>query len=117
MTSPVLKVQYIEKKHLPADLPLYASYDTALANYTFIANFSSSSFAIDKNEVSKYQEELQAFLHPEEGDIRLEIWKYNPALLAEKQFVDRLSLSLCYNDTDDERVRKEITEMIDKMIW
>ena len=117
MSSPVLKVWYIEKKHLPANLPLYASYDTALVHYTFMANASLPSFAIDKNEISEHQEELQAFLHPEEGDIRLEMWKYNPALLADKPFVDRLSLALCYNDTDDERVRKEITGMIDKTIW
>ena len=117
MSSPVLKVRYIEKTHLPANLPLYASYDTALAHYTFMANSSLSSFAIDKNTVSEHKEELQSFLHPGEGDIRLEIWKYNPALLADKRFVDRLSLALCYHDTDDERVKKEITGMIDKTIW
>lgn len=117
MISPVQKVWYIEKNHLPANLPLYASYDTALAHYTFMADSSLHSFAIDKKIFSEYQDELQEFLHPEEGNVRLEIWKYNPALLAGKQFIDRLSLALCYKDTDDERVRKEITEMIDKIVW
>ena len=117
MTSPVQKVWYVEKNHLPANVPLYASYDTALAHYTFIADSSLTSFAIDKKVFSEHQEKLQEFLHPEEGNVRLEIWKYNPALLADKQFVDRLSLALCYKDTDDERVRKEITEMIDKIVW
>ena len=110
MTSPVQKVWHIEKNHLPANVPLYASYDTALAHYTFIADSSLSSFAVDKKIFSEYQEELQEFLHPEEGNVRLEVWKYNPALLADKQFIDRLSLALCYKDTDDERIRKEIIE-------
>ena len=117
MTSPVQKVWYIEKNHLPVNMSLYASYDTALAHYTFIADSSLISFAIDKKIFSELQEELQEFLHPEEGNVRLEIWKYNPALLVDKQFIDRLSLALCYKDTDDERVRKEITEMIDKIVW
>jgi DNA-binding MarR family transcriptional regulator len=114
MTCPVQKVWYIEKKHLPANLPLYASYDTALAHYTFIADSSPSSLAIDRKVFSEYQEKLQDFLHPEEGDVRLEIWKYNPAPLANERFIDKLSLMLCYKDMDDERVRKEITGMINK---
>ncbi|GHT36389.1 hypothetical protein AGMMS49574_28040 [Bacteroidia bacterium] len=117
MTSPVHKIWHIEKNHFPANVPLCASYDTALAHYTFIADSSLSSFAIDRNFFSEHQEELQEFLHPEDGNVRLEIWKYNPILLADKQFIDRLSLSLCYKGTDDERVRKEITEMINKMVW
>jgi hypothetical protein len=28
-----------------------------------------------------------------------------------------LSLSLCYKDSEDERVNKEINEMINKIIW
>ena len=117
MSSPVQKVWHIERNNLPAGMPVYASYDTALAHYTFIADSSLSSFAIDKKIFSEYQEGLQEFLHPEEGNVRLEVWKYNPTLLADKQFIDRLSLALCYKDTDDERVKKEITEMIDKIVW
>jgi hypothetical protein len=117
MTSPIQKIWHIDKKHLPENLPLCASYDTALAHYTFIADSSQPSFAIDKKVFLEHQEKLQDFLHPEDGNVRLEIWKYNPALLADKQFIDRLSLSLCYRDTDDERVRKEITEMINKIAW
>ncbi|MDR2680908.1 MAG: hypothetical protein LBC47_08890, partial [Tannerella sp.] len=114
MTSPVQKVRYIDRNHLPANVPLYASYDTALAHYTFIADSSLSSFAVDRKVFSEHQAEIQEFLHPEEGNVRLEVWKYNPALLSDEPFIDKLSLMLCYKDTDDERVRKEITEMINK---
>jgi DNA-binding MarR family transcriptional regulator len=117
MTLPIQKVWYTDKNHLPANVPLYASYDKALAHYTFIADSSLYSFAIDRKNFSEYQDNLQEFLHPEEGNVRLEVWKYNPALLADGQFIDKLSLMLCYKDTDDERVGKEITEMINKMVW
>ena len=31
-----------------------------------------------------------------EGKYRIELWKYNPALLAKGNMVDALSLALCY---------------------
>ena len=117
MSTPVHNVWYIERKHLPKNLPLYASYDTALAHYTFIADKLPVSFAIDRKVFSEHQDDLQAFLHPEEGNVRLEIWKYNPAILAEGLFIDKLSLALCYKDSDDERVNKELKTMINNMIW
>jgi hypothetical protein len=117
MSSPVHKVLYIEKKHLPENLPLYTSYNMALAHYTFMADTSLASYAVDRKVFSEYQDKLQAFLHPEEGNVRLEVWKYNPALLTAEKFVDKLSLMLCYKDTDDERIRKELTKMINNIIW
>jgi hypothetical protein len=117
MDSPVQKVRYIKRDMLPIDLQLYASYDTAMAHYTFMADSSQSSYAVGKRVFSEYQAVLQEFLHPEVGDIRLEIWKYNPALLATGRFIDKLSLALCYRNTDDERVHKEIAEMINKIVW
>ena len=49
--------------------------------------------------------------------IILEIWKYNPAILADGKFIDKLSLALCYKDMGDERVHKEINKMIDNIVW
>jgi hypothetical protein len=117
MSTPIHKVWYIEKEALPADLPLCSSYDTALAHYTFIAGSSQLSFAIDKRIFARHQKSLQPFLHPEEGTVRLEVWKYDPMLLANEGFVDKLSLALCYRDTHDERVQHEITELINNMVW
>jgi len=117
MTSPVRQVWYIDKKNLPDYLPVYASYDTALAHYTFMASSSQMFYAIDKNVFSDHQKKLQPFLHPEEGDVCLEVWKYNPALLADGQFIDKLSMMLCYKDIDDERVRAELKKMENNITW
>ena len=115
--SPVLKVWRIDEKRLPSGLPLFASYDTALAHYTFIAQSSLASFAVDKKAFLERPEEMRSFLHPEEGDIRLEVWKYDPATLADGRFVDKLSMSLCYKDSCDERVEGELERMINQMPW
>jgi DNA-binding MarR family transcriptional regulator len=115
MDSPIKKVWYTAKDMLSADLPL--SSDTALAHHTFMVESSQTSFAIDKKEFSEHQAEMQTFLHSEEGDVRLEVWKYNPVLLANAQFINKLSLALCYKDTDDERIKKEIIKLIDNITW
>ncbi|MDR1633011.1 MAG: hypothetical protein LBR97_09110 [Dysgonamonadaceae bacterium] len=111
MDSPVQKVWYTGKDMLPDNLLL--SCDTALAHYTFMAGSPQTSLAIDRKLFSEYQKEMRELLHPEEGNVRLEVWKYNPALLANDQFIDSLSLALCYKNTDDERIKKEITKLID----
>jgi DNA-binding MarR family transcriptional regulator len=115
MDSPIQKVWYTGKDMLPDNLPL--SGDTALAYYTFMADSPQTSLAIDRKLFSEYQKAMRELLHPEEGDIRLEVWKYDPALLASGQFIDRLSLTLCYKNMDDERIKKEITKLIDNTTW
>jgi DNA-binding MarR family transcriptional regulator len=115
MDSPVQKVWYTGKDMLPDNLPL--SCDTALAHYTFMVGSPQTSLAIDRKLFPEYQKEMRELLHPEEGDVRLEVWKYNPALLANGQYIDSLSLALCYKNTDDERIKKEITKLIDNTTW
>jgi len=116
MDSPIQKVWYIQKENIPMGIPLFSAYDTALAHYTFMADSSQISYAVDKRIFAKYQDKMQEFLHPEEGNVRLEVWKYNPAILAKEHFVDCLSLILCYKNIDDERINMEIKKLTDK-IW
>jgi len=119
MFSPIHKVWYIQKYNIPSGLPLYISHDAALSRYTFITDPSYTSYAIDKKIFSQYQHQkhLQPFLHPQEGDVRFEIWKYDPAPLANEELIDKLSLALCYRETDDERIIKELETMINKTQW
>jgi len=119
MSSPIQKVWYIQKYNIPNGLPRYISHDAALSRYTFITDPSNPSYAIDKKIFSQYQyqQHLQPFLHPQEGDVRIEIWKYDPAPLANQELIDKLSLALCYRDTDDERINKELETMINETQW
>jgi hypothetical protein len=51
------------------------------------------------------------------GEVEVEVWKYNPALLSESGVVDRLSLYLLLKDYDDERVQIELEHMIHEIKW
>lgn len=117
LESPIASIYYINE--LPNELKEVAkmSCDSALSHYTFLADTKQQAVAISKrNPLISHLLDIGE-LHPTEGSVRVELWKYNPALLSDSPFVDKLSLALCYKGNDDERVNKELNQLIDNMEW
>jgi hypothetical protein len=117
LESPIANIYYINE--LPNELKEVAkmSFDSALSYYTFLAETKQQTVAINKrNSLISHLLDIGE-LHPTEGSIRVELWKYNPALLSDSPFVDKLSLALCYKGNNDERVNKELNQLIDNMEW
>jgi hypothetical protein len=54
---------------------------------------------------------------PEDADAVIEAWTYNPIRLADAEAVDRLSLYLSLRASDDERVQKELTALLEGVAW
>lgn len=108
LTSPVQEVLYCDGiDEIPEPLR-FVTYDKALAEYTFMADFSGEAFAVYKNDDAIKKLKNKGTFNAVEGKFRIELWKYNPALLAKDSVVDALSLALCYKDSDDERVMGEV---------
>lgn len=115
LTSPVQEVLYCDEKSMIPEALRFVTHDRALSEYTFMADFSGEAVAVFKNDdVVKKLKNNGAF-NPVEGKCRVELWKYNPALLAKGGMVDALSLSLCYKDSDDERVVGEIKSLVKRI--
>ena len=53
----------------------------------------------------------------EYGENSLELWNYDPAVLAKDGTVDRLSLYLSMRDSDDERIKVELKRMLEGFQW
>lgn len=53
----------------------------------------------------------------DEADFELEIWNYNPKLLSGKVIVDPFSLYLSLRETEDERVKTALDELMEKFEW
>ncbi|GHU78372.1 hypothetical protein FACS1894145_0110 [Bacteroidia bacterium] len=85
----------------------------ALANYTMLNDEQKQFYAIDKQEVKNLTIETNKHY----GDNEIEIWRYNPAWLAENGFVDKLSLFLLLKNADNERVDIELETLINEMQW
>lgn len=115
LINPVQEVLYCDRIELILEALRFVTYDKALAEYTFMADFSGEAFAVYKNDVTIKKLKNNAVFNAVEGKYRIELWKYNPALLAKDGIVDALSLALCYKDSDDERVVSELGYLIKKI--
>ena len=87
--------------------------EEALAEMTMLAEPNHHCWAISKKDA----QELAPSLDKEFGDHIVEVWKYDPRLLAEDGKVDVLSLYLSLRDTTDERVHKEVNQLIENRKW
>jgi len=112
LSSPIREVMYCDEMVLIPEALRFKTYDKALAEYTFMADFSGEAVAVYKNDDAVKKLRNNGVLNPVEGSCRVELWKYNPALLAKDGIVDALSLALCYKDSDDERVKGELNNLI-----
>ena len=100
---------------LRTDAILHSSVcgEEALADMTMLAEPNHHCWAISKQDA----QELAPSLDKEFGDHIIEIWKYDPRLLAEDGKVDMLSLFLSLRDVEDERVHKEVNQLIKNRKW
>ena len=87
--------------------------EEALAEMSMLADPNHHCWAISKQDA----QELALSLDKEFGDHIVEVWKYDPRILAEDGKVDVLSLYLSLRDVEDERVHKELNQLIKNKIW
>ena len=114
LSSPIHKVVYTYPEDAE-NLERYSCYDNALAHYTDIIGSSQRCYAVDKRSISVNSIGIKSDLNFI-GAVRLELWKYNPSILAENGIIDPLSMCLCYKDDDNERVLGEINKLVDKIL-
>lgn len=117
--NPVFKTVYTDKK--PENL--LHSNTIALEEYTDMNPGIQEYFAIARNRFYELEKANQFFnLNEENGNYVLEVWKYNPELIAknitQKNNVDPLSLYLSLKDGFiDERTDMALDQIIKKYIW
>lgn len=109
MSSPVERTLFADTRPTGC-LP---SGETAMGHYTLLAEPTTPIVAIDKTTAKA----IAASLNKDYGDVKVEVWKYTPALLAETGVVDRLSLYLSLKDSEDERTQIECDTLINEIKW
>jgi DNA-binding MarR family transcriptional regulator len=87
--------------------------ESALAEMSMLNPPAVRSFALE----SGAEKELQGTktLMDSENQICVEVWKYDPHVLAENNSVDSLSLALSCTDNTDERVEEALKEALDAL--
>ena len=106
--NPVVRVLFTDEL-----LEYTQSNINALAHYSMLNDETKHYYAVSKNEAKNLVVETNKYV----GDNTIEIWRYNPNLLSDNGFVDKLSLYLILSNNSNERVQNELEQMINKIQW
>lgn len=119
--NPVFKKVYVDEK--PEGIILLPSNESALAEYSNMNPSRQKFYAIERVKFYDLLKNGQLTNPNEsEGEFCLEVWKYNPLILAgellnDDPVVDPLSLYLSLKESYDERVEMALQQIIEKYIW
>lgn len=115
LKTPVSKSFYI--RSCPnMDKPLLAGL-SALAEYTMLSEPGIKETALNSKQWKSYRNNCLLTDYPEEAVFKIEVWRYDPQLLQSDGVVDKLSLYLSLKNTEDERVKGELDNMLEDFNW
>lgn len=109
MISPVERILYTAEELVM--LPMAG--ESALEYYTMIAAPERSCRAVSK----EWAQEKKILLNKYDGDCLIEVWRYDPDLLAKNGVIDPLSLYLSIRANDDERIQIELKDLMNSIKW
>jgi DNA-binding MarR family transcriptional regulator len=107
---PINRKQYIRKEMV--DESLLISGDQALSMYSMLNPPRVNCYAT--GGTTKWKDYLEDVLIDDSQQVELQLWKYDPQILAKVSTVDILSLAMCYVDDPDERVEEAVEEMLEE---
>ncbi len=115
LQTPVKNVYFLE--HLPQVNSVYRASFSALAYYTDLSGGEINYFAVSQNGFNELKKKKKIqIVNSADAQINLQVWKYNPGVLADDQVVDPLSLYLSLKDQEDERVQKALDTLLEH-VW
>jgi hypothetical protein len=115
LRTPVLKKMHV--KGLPSALPsVWAGY-SALSMLTDIAEPDVAECAVAANAFRAHRTAIEQIPWPEQDSVLLQVWRYDPGILAQKGTVDRLSLYLSLREDQDERTEKARDQLLEGVQW
>ncbi|MCF8372098.1 MAG: hypothetical protein K9H64_10780 [Bacteroidales bacterium] len=116
MRNPVVKNIFIDDE-ITNEI-LFKSNINALAHYTDLNDDKQLHFAIHQDLFRKLHKEGKIKRYSDyDGKYSIETWKYPPAILANNEYVDPLSLYLTLKEDNDERVQMALEQILENKGW
>lgn len=117
LIDPVQKRLYVRKVSELEGAPFAG--ESALAGRSMLAPPAAECRAIGRKEYKQLEgvEEIDPAWSNDQNYIWLELWKYNPKVLADSSGVDVISISLSLKENGDERVEQAVEEMMEGHKW
>lgn len=115
LKTPVIKRLWIDGSK---NIDLLIAGESALAKYSMLTPPKQPIYAISSKGWNAVQDIMPVKIspYPEEADFQLEVWRYEPKMLANIKTVDPLSLYLSLRETGDERIEAALAEMMEKKV-
>jgi len=110
LSSPVKKTQYIDVSLINSDFCMAGI--SALTHNSFLAETKQKTYAIANNYKQNF--ESSSLLLDRKKQALLEIWSYDPRVLAQDGVVDTLSLALSLGQSQDARTEDAVNEMLEE---
>jgi len=115
MSNPINKIQYYTGYTM--DKNLKKTNINALAHYTDLNDEQVEFFAMRPRYGRFIGGVNLKPIDPMEGNVCIEEWKYDPALLTKTEYIDPLSLYLCFRENKNERIEMALGKLIEKFPW
>lgn len=115
LVNPIKKIVFV--KTLPKNT--YISGLEALSNLSMISPSRSKNRAISYKNFKNQNIDIvnNEDIIKDNNFIKLEIWKYDPSFFVKNNIVDILSLSFSFIENKDERIEKELEDILRKESW
>ena len=115
MQNPIKKTTYYNG--VLSNVNMFKSNNNALAHYTDLNDDIIEYYAVRPGYTKLIGDDKLKETAMYEGNICMEEWKYNPYLLASDDFVDPLSIYLCFRNEVDERIEMALEQIIEQQPW
>ena len=116
LRNPIRERVRIEHKQLAPELR-NAAGETALAEYSVLTSPREPVYALGRQTWKRISNDIHVIPVEDENTCIIQLWRYDPALLAREGLVDCFSLFLSLRDEEDERVQRALEEMMEKTAW
>lgn len=117
LRNPVREEVRLMENDVPVEFRLLAG-ESALAFRTILGYPSTPVYAVGRDGWKAIREKGVEVIPVEEpGTCAMQIWRYDPVLLADNGSVDVFSLYLSLQDERDERVQSALDEMMEGYSW
>ena len=113
MRSPVQRVLLTWQVDVPAD-SRYLAGESALAEASMLGPPENPVFAIGPKAWGERKEQMESLPFEEAGACTLQVWRYDPALVAQGGTVDPFSLWLSLAGHTDERVEGALEDLLEE---
>ncbi|MCD8013805.1 MAG: hypothetical protein LUG99_11620 [Lachnospiraceae bacterium] len=115
LDTPISRIVYVKEADVPEELPFAG--ESALSEYSMLNPPNVNCYAMWKKNFNKLKLDTVDPNWIRESYAEIQLWIYDPLLLANGRYVSELPLALTFENETDERVEDAVETMMENYKW